>query len=111
MEDIRKKLSVSEPTLLPLQNDSVFTGQRLSVFDSVTGTELDRLIAKAPCKTCALDPLPTTLTKACQASHADPNLALLNSSLEGAVVPTNFKMALVTPLLKKASLDECSKEL
>ncbi len=103
--DIRLKLRTGESDSAPLDKDTPFSGQQLSVLRPVSDTELDKLITQGPCKTCALDPLPTALVKSCKTPLQEPYLAILNSCLEKGVVPTIFKKALVTPILKKASLD------
>jgi hypothetical protein len=65
------------------------------------------IISMWPPKTCSLDPLPTSLLK-------DPKVlsivlpiitTMINSSLAEGVVPSVFKNAQVTPLLKKTGLD------
>ena len=61
---------------------------------------------KSPNKSCSLDPIPTWLLKNC----LDPLLPLItkiiNQSLAEGDVPRAFKVAHVTPLLKKAGLDQ-----
>ena len=65
------------------------------------------LVAKSPSKSCSLDPMPTWMLKA----HLDcilPSITnIVNESTStGIIVPTKMKAALVTPLLKKPSLDK-----
>ena len=53
-------------------------------------------------KSCSLDPMPTWLLKECL-NHICPFITLIiNSSFDGADVPSELKQALVRPLLKKA---------
>ncbi len=56
-------------------------------------------------KSCVLDPIPTTLLKAC----IDPLLpvitSIINKSMTTSQFPSQFKMANVVPILKKPSLD------
>ena len=77
----------------------------LSSFNPVTESELCKVIQSSNSKYCSLDPLPTSLLKEC----LDPLLPILckivNKSLQSSVVPNEFKNAVVTPLLKKKSLD------
>uniref|UniRef100_A0A3B1JSL1 Reverse transcriptase domain-containing protein n=1 Tax=Astyanax mexicanus TaxID=7994 RepID=A0A3B1JSL1_ASTMX len=55
--------------------------------------------------TCALDPLPTNLTKACVPALLPHLTVLINQSLLLGQVPSVYKTAAVTPILKKPGLD------
>ena len=76
-----------------------------SVFDEASETEIRKIIMKSPTTSCSLDPLPTQLLK----DHLDllvPAITkLINCSLSSGTVPSKFKQALNTPLIKKPSLD------
>ena len=56
-------------------------------------------------KSCTLDPFPTWLLKKCVKKLLPAITNLINLSLKNSEVPTKFKKALVSPLLKKVSLD------
>jgi len=56
-------------------------------------------------KQCASDPLPTWLLKKCVGIIAPFLCQLFNWSFEHGSVPSKFKCAHITPLLKKADLD------
>jgi hypothetical protein len=86
----------------PVQND---VAQELSVFELATEQEIRKLIMSSPCKSCALDPLPTWLLKDCVDELAPVIAALVNSSLASGTVPNSLKSAHVRPLLKKAGMD------
>ena len=64
------------------------------------------LIRKAPLKQCALDPIPTWLLKDCIDLLAPYITSVFNISLSSGYVPSSFKDAYITPLLKKSGLDE-----
>jgi hypothetical protein len=70
-----------------------------------TEDEVRKIIQKAPTKSCGLDPVLTTLLK----EHLDTLIPIVteivNLSLTSGTVPTSKKQALVSPLLKKPSLD------
>jgi len=87
-----------------LNTPRIETG-RLDQFTPVTTDEVRQCIMKSASKSCALDPLPTWVVK----RHIDHILPLLtiiiNESLSNGEVPAVFKQALITPVLKKASLD------
>ena len=78
-------------------------------FQSFTPLSIDdtlRLIKDAPMKQCASDPLPTWLLKDCADLFAPYIKRIINESLTSGYVPTGFKQAYITPILKKPGLDE-----
>jgi hypothetical protein len=83
-----------------------FSGSPLVSFRPVDEKEIKELLKSSLNKSCSLDPLPTSLIKA----HGDclvPIITcIINLSLSTGVVPDRFKQALVTPLLKKAGMDQ-----
>ncbi|XP_073401081.1 LOW QUALITY PROTEIN: uncharacterized protein [Dendrobates tinctorius] len=77
-------------------------------FSTITEDRLSTLLSRSHLTTCALDPIP---------SHFIPNLTtvfiptlthLFNLSLTTGVIPSSFKHASITPILKKPSLDPSS---
>ena len=81
-----------------------FDPPTLTVFTQVTQDEIDKIISKSPTKSCLLDPLPTLLIKECIDIRLPSITKLVNCSLWEGLVPDGFKKAVVTPLIKKASL-------
>jgi len=71
----------------------------------VTTDELEKLIGSAPCKTCQLDPVSTWLVKNMKALLSPFVTLFFNKSLAGGCFPSDFKKAVVRPLLKKAGSD------
>jgi len=78
---------------------SLMEFQRLSVDDVVAA------VRQLPDKQCASDPLPTSLLKENVDILAPFLTELFNRSLLQGVVPSTFKTAHITPLLKKPDLD------
>ena len=68
--------------------------------------EIQCIIAASPNKQCALDPFPTGLVKSCKTILTPIIMEMINKSLSSGEFPQAFKNALVTPLLKKRTLDE-----
>ena len=68
--------------------------------------EIQCIIAASPNKHCALDPFPTGLVKSCKTILSPIIMEMINKSLSSGEFPQAFKNALVTPLLKKRTLDE-----
>ena len=81
-----------------------FDPPKLTVFTQVTQDEIGKIISKSPTKSCLLDPLPTFLIKECIDILLPSITKLVNFSLSEGLVPDGFKKAVVTPLIKKASL-------
>ena len=57
----------------------------------------------SPNKSCNLDPLPTTLLKACLDTLLKTIMDIIIASLFSGLFPDDFKHAHVNPLLKKTS--------
>ena len=103
-----------------------FDPSKLTVFTQVTQDEIGKIISKSPTKLCLLDPLPTFLIMECidiflpsilylgfyvafntvqVISRLLPSITkLVDCSLSKGLVPDGFKKAVVTPVIKKASL-------
>ena len=70
----------------------------------VTEDEVYKCISESPTKSCSLDPIPTFLLKDCLDILLSSITKLINHSLIEGSFPNSFKKAVVTPLVKKASL-------
>ena len=56
-------------------------------------------------KSCSLDPIPSNLLKFCFSDLVPIITKIVNRSLESGEVPLPMKRAILSPLLKKPSLD------
>ena len=84
---------------------SVPVGCVLWIFSPITPDDVEAVVRSLPDKQCTSDPLPTWLLKK-NADVLAPFLCqLFNWSLEHGVVPSSFKSAYITPLLKKADIN------
>ena len=63
------------------------------------------MIISAKCKSCELDPIPTTLLEKHTTQSPTCNKKIINLSLQSGLFPRNWKTAVVTPLLKKQGID------
>jgi len=89
----------------PLYDVPYKTTATLDAWTAVTADEVEKLIGSALCKTCQLDPAPTWLVKDVR-GLLSPFIALLfNRSLVDGCFPSEFKKAVVRPLLKNSGLD------
>uniref|UniRef100_A0A8D0AUP8 Reverse transcriptase domain-containing protein n=1 Tax=Sander lucioperca TaxID=283035 RepID=A0A8D0AUP8_SANLU len=75
---------------------------------NVEMNEISKLISSSKPTTCSLDSLPTPLLKSCLPVLCPYLTNLFNSSLSLGTVPSAFKTAAVTPILKKPGLDPSS---
>ena len=75
-------------------------------FDYITVEQLSTLIGRSAAKSCVLDPIPGSIMKECLDLLYPVITRIVNLSLELCVVPDCFKEAVVSPLLKKPSLDQ-----
>ena len=97
IDNIRNEFEPNENYMeYDTESPSQFTSFKL-----VTIPDVIKLIKESQNKQCALDPIPTSLLKKCSNELAPVICNIINSSLESATVPSEFKCALVTPLIKK----------
>jgi hypothetical protein len=79
-----------------------------SKFQTVTQVTEMKVAKSYPCQ-CKqkfnLDPLPTQLMKMMLPQLLPIAMAIINKSLETGIFPSSYKLPLVSPLLKKQSLD------
>ena len=75
-----------------------------NTFKPVTEDKVKKCINESPTKSCPLDPIPTFLLNDCLDILLLSITKLVNYSLVGGSFPSAFKRAVVTPLIKKASL-------
>ena len=78
----------------------------MDILRPATEQEIQCIIAASPNKQCALDPFPTGLVKSCKDYLTPITMQIVNKSLSTGEFPQAFKNVLVTPLLKKRTLDE-----
>ena len=92
--------------MTPLYNVPHSVTPTISQWATVTVDEVQKLIRSALNKTCQLDPAPSWLVKD-MCDLLSPFLtSLFNKSLDTGCFPTEFKQAVVRPLLKKNGLDD-----
>ena len=78
----------------------------LTCFEPATSEEVRKLILTSPTKTCALDPISTSLLKSCVDLLLTPITNIVSLSLKSGVFPDTLKLSYLTPLLKKPSLSK-----
>ena len=75
-------------------------------FVPVSEAEVRRLVLTFPCKSCDLNPIPTTPLRDCIDVLVTPITSIVNLSLSEGVFPSCFETAYVSPLLKKSNPDK-----
>ena len=105
IDKIEKIMVNFKDTANEMQNP-VLSPKILESFQPATCDEIRKVILTSTNKSCPLDPLPTHLLKDCLEELLPAITAIINASLSSSTVPVSFKKAAVTPLLKKATLDQ-----
>ena len=77
----------------------------LTSFNTVIEDEVRKCIMNSATKSCSLDVIPTWLLKKSLGVLLSPITRIVNLSLSQSMMPTVFKEAVITPILKKSSLD------
>ena len=78
---------------------------KLDAFNVVDVNEVRRLVVQATDKNCSLDPAPTWIVKRYVEDLSPFITTLINASIREDHFPSSQKCAIVTPILKKPSLD------
>ena len=81
----------------------------LTCFEPAISEEVRKLILTSPTKTCALDPIPTSLLKSCVDVLLTP--ITINLSMKSGVFPDTLKLSHISPILKKPSLSKDDEKL
>jgi len=76
----------------------------LMQFSSVSEADVRAAILSSSDSTCALDFIPTKLLKSCLDVFLPAVTTLINLCISESTVPSDFKTAIITPLLKKNNL-------
>jgi hypothetical protein len=108
IEKIRKQLKslVSRDSAIPAdQPCDIASIPRLNQFTPISEDDLKKLICSSNSKTCAADPIPTTLLKASLDTLLPILCKVVNLSFHSNTMPASLKSAIVTPLLKKSNMD------
>ena len=108
VQNIKKAIlsTLKDQDVEPLSFDQPFYGTPLTEFMPVTDAEVMRLLSSMSSKTSPLDFIPTSLIKSCSCAFEPITARLANLSFQHATFPAKFKVAQVTPLLKKHGLDD-----
>ena len=81
----------------------------LSTFETLSESDVRKLVMESKTTSCALDPIPTSLLKQCIECILPVLTKMVNLSLQTGIFPDEWKLALVIPLIKKFGLEELFK--
>ena len=95
----------AEPTVTEYQAPRLHGDDTLYQFTESTVADIKHIILHSTSKTCALDPVPTSILKDNAETFAPMIMQIVNASLQSGTVPADMKHALVTPLHKRDGLD------
>ena len=105
IKTIRTNLENLPPQQDPIDSYPEFSGIPLLQFEPVSTDFVEDIIKKSPTKSCTLDPVPTWLLKQCTEELVPVLTTITNLSLACADFSDTLKVAFVTPLIKKITLD------
>jgi hypothetical protein len=89
-----------------LQSDLSSPPAVFAHFSEVSQETVRKIIMESPSSTCDLDCIPTWFLKSCINELLPSITQIVNLSLSSGVFPSPYKVARVTPLIKKPSLDK-----
>ena len=85
--------------------DEMIIDSELTELFTTSVEELSALVGKISTKSCSLDPVPASLLKNCITDLLPVICQVVNLSFESTIMPTSMKQALLSPLLKKQTLN------
>ena len=85
--------------------EGICSPSKFEQFQDITVDDAVKLLQQAANKNCRLDPVPTWIIKTFAVDLAPFVALLVNTSTRSGLFPSSQKCAIVTPILKKASLD------
>jgi hypothetical protein len=88
-----------------LSSDIPFTAVPLNSFHPTSGDEIRKRLLSMPPKPCTLDVVPTSIVRKCAIQFVPFVTDLVNKPLSQSVMPKDFKLTIIKPLLKKHNLD------
>ena len=98
---IRSSTSMAPPPLIAPR----LIADHLRTLRPTNDDEIAELLRRAPPKQCKSDPAPTWLVKRFGEQLTPVLVRMCNASISSNHLPTNHKAAIVTPILKKPTMD------
>ncbi|XP_073503957.1 calcitonin gene-related peptide type 1 receptor isoform X1 [Phyllobates terribilis] len=105
IDTIRQSFCLKSPQPLPTPTQP---SSSKTTFSTITEDQLSSLLSKSHLTTCELDPIPSYLIPNLTTIFIPTLAHLFNLSLTTGIFPSCFKLASITPIPKKPSLDPSS---
>ena len=104
VDTIRSNVSSHPDTnvIVPKQTSTVFC---MPEFEQLTCDAVKQIIMRLSNKSCSLDTLPSWLVKNNLSTLLPVITKIVNASLSSGIFPSNLKHSVITPVLKKSSVD------
>ena len=102
---IETELANSHPILEPQQLQTHELTCTMSEFDHVSEEDIQKYIMNTPAKPCLLDPIPTWFIKQNVCMFVPVITQIVNCSLNISTFPDSLKHAIISPVIKKQSLN------
>ena len=85
--------------------DETVQALTLGEFEPLMEDEISKVIMSMASKSCEINPVPTNLLKEILPQLIKPITKIINTSLELGVFVSQWKVAIIKPLLKKIGLE------
>ena len=95
------KDSIEHVVVVPPTVEHRLPDVKLETLRPLSEEEVYNIIIKSSNATCNLDPIPTWLLKLCARELTPVIMKMINLSLSEGHVPDSWKVAILTPILKK----------
>jgi ribosome biogenesis protein Nip4 len=105
IENIKNKLSAQNTAVTNPYPDVGECSTEFTEFQLMSEIQIKNFVDSSCHKSCSLDPLPASILKSCTDILLPVITRIVNTSLVTATMPTELKNAVLTPNLKKTSLD------
>ena len=97
-------LSTTDAPVFALIDDAIISCE-LSEFSPTSEDELSGIVKQIALKSCFLDPVPASLLRYCIDDLLPIIKRVVNPSVNSTSMPSSMKNAVLSPLLKRSSLD------
>ena len=105
-ESLASNVCTNANTVYDIDNNCcIDLKDQLSEFDTITEENVRNIVMKMSASSCQLDPQPTWLLKKCLSYNLNSVTRIVNASLQPGVFPSPAHEAIITPIIKKPSLD------
>src|SRR4029434_9727134 len=96
--------------LSPHPKGTTVNGSLFPSFIPLSESEVSKILTGSRPTTCSLNPIPSNILQAMSPAVLPAITQVINASFNSGTFPSLFKVARVTPLLKKPSLDPTQVE-